>query len=236
MPTDRDDLPRRPAAARKSRAGRPPGTPEVPARERILRSTEALLRDRGVDGVSMGDVAKHAGIDKSLIFYYFRTKADLIETVLDGYYAAHTGALSAAFQAEGSFSERLHRVIDAYFGFIDAHRLYPRLVQQEVSRSDVDVSKIRGSLAVLCGWTERMLAGIVPPDGPLAARHFFLTLSGIVINYFTYASALDQVWQGDPMSEEARAERRKHVHWVVDAMLEKLAREASPAAHATSPG
>ena len=46
----------------------------------------------------------------------------------------------------------------------------------------------------------------------------------MVINYFTYAPALDEVWQGDPMSAEARAERRLHVHWVVDALLEKLAR------------
>lgn len=189
------------------------------ARERLVRATEALLVERGIDGVSMADVARQAGVDKSLIFYYFGTKADLIETVLDAYYAAHTQALAAAFEVEGTFSERVHRVIDAYFEFIDGHRLYPRLIQQEIGRKDVDTSKIRESLAGLCRWTERALEGVVPPDGPLSAKHLFVSLSGVVINYFTYAPVLGDLWGGDPLGEAARAERRAHVHWLVDALL-----------------
>lgn len=207
---------------KRKRSGRPRGAPDVSARERILKATESLLFERGIDGVSMGDVAKIAGIDKSLIFYYFGTKAELIETVLEGYYGAHQEALAAAFGSEGPLPERIHRLIDAYFDFIDGHRLYPRLVQQELTRNDVDLRKIRESLAALCLWTQNALASLVPAEGPLAAKHFFLSLSGIVINYFTYAPALDAFWGGDPLGEAARKERREHVHWVVDCMLAGL--------------
>lgn len=192
------------------------------ARERLVRATEALLTERGIDGVSMADVARAAGLDKSLIFYYFGTKADLIETVLDEYYAAHTRALAAAFEVEGTFRERIHRVMDAYFEFIDGHRLYPRLVQQEIGRCDVDTGKIRQSLAGLCRWTERALEGVVPPDGPRSAKHLFVSLAGVVINYFTYAPVLDELWGDDPLGDVARAERRAHVHWLVDALLAAL--------------
>lgn len=192
------------------------------ARERLLRATEELLAAHGIDGVSMADVARRAGVDKSLVFYYFGTKADLVATVIDAYYAAHTRALAAAFEAEGTFAARIHRVVDAYFDFIDGHRLYPRLIQQELGRRDVDTGKIRESLAGLCRWTERALEGVVPPDGPLAARHLFVSLSGVVVNYFTYAPALDALWGGDPLAEAARAERRAHVHWLVDALLAAL--------------
>ena len=214
---------RKPQRARKPRLTST-GAPEPTASQRIIQATETLLFERGIDGVSMGDVAAHAGVDKSLVFYYFGTKAELIETVLDGYYTAHQTALASAFEAGGALPERVHRVIDAYFSFIETHRLYPRLVQAEISRSDVNTTKIRDSLAGLCRWTESALAGVAPATGPLAAKHLFLSLSGIMINYFTYAPVLGPFWGEDPMSESARAERRAHVHWIADALLERLIR------------
>jgi hypothetical protein len=67
------------------------------------------------------------------------------------------------------------------------------------------------------------LGELAPTEGPLAARQFYVTFSGMVINYFTYAPVLGPMWGEDPMSEKALSERRAHIHWMVDLLLEGLA-------------
>ena len=71
-------------------------------------------------------------------------------------------------------------------------------------------------------WTCQALAEVAPEAGPLAARHFFVTMSGAMINYFTYGPILEPLWGADPLSEDGVEERRAHLHWVVDALLARL--------------
>jgi TetR/AcrR family transcriptional regulator len=190
---------------------------------RILAAADELFGEIGYDGVSVRDVAERAGVNKALVFYYFRSKEELFSRILAGYYGAHREAIEAAFAQEGPFGERLHRLIDAYFDFMVHNTRYPRLVQQQLTGSGSHLGVIRENLAELERWTERALAGTAPKDGPLAARHFFVTFSAAMINYFTYAPALGSVWDGDPMAPDALEERRTHLHWLVDAVVAHLA-------------
>jgi len=94
-------------------------------------------------------------------------------------------------------AERLHRLIDAYVDFIDANRRWPRLVQGHVRGAGLHLSLIARNLAPMYQWVERALAEAVPASGRLAPRQFFLTSSGAVINYFTYAPVLAELWPDD---------------------------------------
>ena len=190
---------------------------------RILLAADTLFAERGFDGVSMANVADAAGVNKALVFYYYGSKDALFERVLDRYYSAHVTALEEAFEEGSRLPSRLHHLIDSYLDFIEANRHYPRLVQREVASGSNRVALIRKNLAPLLRWTERALADLAPASGPTAARHLFVTVSGAVINYFTYAPVLALAWDGDPLAPAALAERRAHLHWLVDAMLSHLA-------------
>lgn len=190
----------------------------------ILEAADELFGERGYDAVSIRDVTERAGVQKALVFYYFRSKEGLFQQVLERYYAAHRAALEAAAPPGLPLRERLHAVVDAYLDFIDHNRRYPRLVQREVAGGG-HLELIQQSLAPLLRWTEAALAEVAPAVGPLAARHFFLTFSGAVINTFTYGPALAPVWGGDPLSPEGVAERRAHLHWLVDTVVDRLASE-----------
>ncbi len=192
----------------------------------ILEAADTLFGRRGYDGTSMRDIAAAAGVNKALVFYYFGNKDKLFERVLEGYYQAHTDALRDAFAADGSPGERLHRVIDAYVDFVDANRRWPRLVQSQLAGTGTHLAPIARNLALLQGFLDDALADIVPPDGPLSSRQLFVTFSGAVINYFTYAPALADVWGLDPLTPGAVADRRAHLHWLVDVLLEKLQQPA----------
>jgi len=190
---------------------------------RILQAADDLFSELGFDGTSMRDIARRAGVNKALVFYYYDNKEALFETVVQRYYEGHQAALESAFDRGGSLGERLHRLIDAYVDFVNAHRGFPRLMQRRVAvGSAADIELVRRGIGPLLEWTERALDGVTPVEGPLAARHFFVTFSGAVINFFTYGAALGPSWTTAPMSQEGINERRAHLHWLVDAILERL--------------
>jgi len=192
----------------------------IPRASQILTAADALFAERGFDGVSMRDVAERAGVKKALVFYHHQNKERLFDQVLERYYAAHAQALRSAFQVEGSPQDRFHHVIDRYLDFIEANQRYAKLVQREVCGAHPQ--RVQRGLEPLMSWVESALSEVAPSQGPLAARHLFVTLSGAVINYFTYAAALSPAWGSDPLSEHAIRERRAHLHWLVDCLLTGL--------------
>ncbi len=195
----------------------------------ILEAADELFGDRGLDGVSVADIAARAGVNKALVFYYFASKERLFEAVLARYYEAHREALEASFRSEAPLEERLHALVDAYLDFIERHRRYPRLVQAMVVGDPAFHPFIQKNLEPMLRFTEAALADVAPASGPLAARHFFLDLSGAVINTFTYASVLAPIWGRDPLAPAALAERRAHLHFLVDALFAALERSSRAA-------
>ena len=208
----------------KARVKQSERTGGVTTADKIRAAAEELFCLRGFEAVSVADVAERAGVNKALVFYHFESKAHLFDLVLARYYDAHTAALAGAFADEGALAERLHRVVDAYLDFMADNRRYAALVQQQLTEPGTH-ARIRRHLEPLLRFLEQALAGATPPKGPLAGRQFFVTFSGMVTHYFTYAPLLGALWGGDPMSRAALDERRAHVHWLVDAILARLADE-----------
>ena len=193
--------------------------------DRILAAADRLFGERGFDGVSARDVAEAAGVKKPLVFYHFGSKDKLFARVLEGYYTSHRAALADAYQPELPPGPRMHLIIDAYLDFVAANQHYPRLVQRQVASAGAHMETIDANLRGMLAWTEEALSDIAPTAGPLAARHMFLTFSSAVINFFTYAPAMGSEWPCDPLSEAGISERRAHLHWLVDTLMDQLARE-----------
>ncbi|MGA9335267.1 MAG: TetR/AcrR family transcriptional regulator [Rudaea sp.] len=81
----------RAAAASATRSRRPPRgadakTPRtkksLATQERILDAAEELFAQHGLYGVTIREVARHAGVDTALLHYYFGTKNGLFDAVL----------------------------------------------------------------------------------------------------------------------------------------------------------
>jgi AcrR family transcriptional regulator len=202
--------------------------PDRPERAlQILDAADELFGEVGHAAVSMRDVAVRAGVNKALLFYYWGSKEALFEAVLDRYYAAHRDALAGALAADLPLRPRLHGVIDTYFRFISENRRYPRLVQSLVVGGPGWHPFLRKNLEPMVRWLEGALAEVAPTEGPRAAKHLFLDISGAVIHTFTYAPVLERVWGADPLGDDALAERLEHLHWLADALLDGLGAPAA---------
>ena len=191
--------------------------------DRILDAADTLFGEVGYDGVSVRDVAERADVNKASVFYYYNSKAELFEKVLDRYYKHQHAALEEAFeQTEGPVRDRIHRVMDAYLDFVIENHRYPRLVQNILTSDSEKISFIRRSLTPMFDWVKKNFEPVTPQEGPLAARHFFVTISGAVLTYFTYQAGLEEEWGEEMMSEEALEERRDHLHWMIDVFFDAL--------------
>lgn len=194
--------------------------------QQILEAAEALLLEGGTGLLSAGAVAERADVNKALVFYYFKSVDGLVAEVLERYYARHREALEAAFdRPEEDEALRLRAFVDTYFDWMKEHRAYARIVQQQVSTGGAHANLASAHLTGLLRITEQRLAELLPSSGPLSAKHFHLSLSAMVINYFTYAPMF---WGQDPLSKRALEERRAHLHFTVDAWLSALPRGESP--------
>src|SRR6516164_6508003 len=59
------------------RAGRKPRADGVESRRAILDAAANLATTRGLEGLSIGDLAKHIGMSKSGLYAHFRSKEEL---------------------------------------------------------------------------------------------------------------------------------------------------------------
>ena len=79
---------------------RRPGRPENPIpRSELVRVARDQFAAHGYDGVSMAEIAKHAGLQKSSLFHHFPTKAELYRAALESV-LAEGGAVVAQWMSD----------------------------------------------------------------------------------------------------------------------------------------
>jgi len=58
-------------------------TPVEGKRDRLVRSATDLLYRRGVDSPTLAEIAQHAHVPAGNVYYYFKTRDELVEAVID---------------------------------------------------------------------------------------------------------------------------------------------------------
>lgn len=191
----------------------------------ILAAARAVLEEGGYGALTAKAVADRAGVNKALVFYYFNSTAELFERVLEDYYERHRADLEQGVKRgeKASTRIRVHHLVDAYLDSILANRVYAQIVHEQIATGGPHLEVVRRHLGKLLNWTREMFGSVLPAEGPLGAHQFHISLSGMVMHYFTHAAVIGvEVWGSDPLSGDALEERRAHLHWVADAWLDAL--------------
>ena len=71
--------------------------------EKIIASAEKLFYQKGKAGTSMQDIADDAGINRTLLNYYFRSKDQLFEAVFRKAMGSFVPELAAMLHSDRSF-------------------------------------------------------------------------------------------------------------------------------------
>jgi AcrR family transcriptional regulator len=85
---------------------------------RIVAAAREEFAWRGFEGARVDRIARSAGVNKQLLFYYFRSKRGLFQAVLAQAAAELESALDAVAARSGPPLERLHATLAAQFDFL----------------------------------------------------------------------------------------------------------------------
>jgi AcrR family transcriptional regulator len=89
----------------------PPADGDAPTRRLILEATKANLRRFGVDKTTVVDVARTLGMSHSNVYRFFRTKAELLDAVVEEWLAEEERLLDTVAAQPGQAGERLERLV-----------------------------------------------------------------------------------------------------------------------------
>ncbi len=101
--------------------------------QEILRAAEQEFLAKGFDGARTTSIAKAAGVTHAMLHYYFRTKEQLFERIVDEKFAIMSHSM-LAIMGDPSLPiiERIRGGIEAHFDFIAENPQLPRFIINEI--------------------------------------------------------------------------------------------------------
>lgn len=140
--------------------------------ERIFQAARDVFYRQGYDGTRMQEIARRAGINQSMLHYYFRTKEKLFDAVFEVAAGEALGKVFVVLEAEIPLHEKIERFVHAYIDLITENPHIPAFVLQELRRNPDRLKKViaeraKGRLGLL----QRQIAeasdsGQIRPIGP----------------------------------------------------------------------
>ena len=98
------------------------------AKERILHAALKEFAKEGLGGARVERIAKNAGINKAMIFYYFSSKQNLYREVLNNVLSKIFGQVSQLMAQESSAQVFFEKMTEAYITFLAQHQEFMRMV------------------------------------------------------------------------------------------------------------
>lgn len=135
-------------------------------RQRILDIATALFAERGYAATSLADIAERLGTSKAALYYHFRSKAAILEALVEEPLAVFTSLATSA--PAMSPRDLLAAVLDAT---IAMRSLFDLLDKDPSTRSHLDANATRATSAQVNDALVAALAGPDPTAESLARAH-----------------------------------------------------------------
>ena len=201
------------------------GQPEE-SRAAILQAAAKEFAELGVAGARTDAIAREAGVNKALLYYYFRDKETLYGAVLDEAFAGLKSAVFEVLDSNLPPREKITAYAGRYFDFIASNQLYPRLMQSEMMRAREGRSQHIDKLIKNYIQPIFLRVGELIKQG-IAARefrsvnpaHFVPSMVAIIVFYFSSAPVMQKIVGFNPLTPERIAERRAAVLDFISAAL-----------------
>jgi len=93
--------------------------------EIILNAAKKVFHRKGFEGARMQEIAQEAGLNKSLIHYYFRTKDKLFQGVFENAFTQIFSRINDIFHSEFTFISKIELFTNYYIAFLSENSYIP---------------------------------------------------------------------------------------------------------------
>jgi len=185
-------------------------------RARILDAAIREFSEHGLAGARTEQIAEAAGVNKALLYYYFRSKDDLYTAALEAVVEDVRAKSFAVLEADVPAGERFLGIVLNHFDRLYTNRAFQSLMQQEMIRLHRGESNVMGPISEklmrpLWARVQAVVNEGIAAEELIPAEWTQLIYAGLGANVFYFLSAPMTKWsQGwDPLEPAALAFRRK---------------------------
>ncbi len=188
------------------------------SRAAILKAALAEFAQEGLAGARMDAIAAAAGVNKALLYYYFRDKETLYGAVLEGFFVQLLERVLTVCDRPGTAGERFLWYARTHFDSIAESPYYAHIFMAEM------MSASRGG----SGHLDRIFPTYIQPLGErvlallqegirsgefraLQANQFLPSTVGSIVHFFLTAPLRRKFQNEDPLSQKVVERRRAAV-------------------------
>jgi len=182
--------------------------------EKIIASAEKLFYQKGKAGTSMQDIADDAGINRTLLNYYFRSKDQLFEAVFRKAMGRFVPNLAAMLHSDISFEEYIPDLVETIIDTMIENPQIPIFVLQELSSNRERMPQIMKEMGIDPAFALKKMEEerVIKVTGGMDSRQVILNLISLCI--FPFAAkpvVLDILYNGDNEAYIVAMKERKKI-------------------------
>ena len=102
--------------------------------KRIIEAARQVFVRKGFEASTMSDIAAEAGIGRTAMHYYYRTKELLFDAVFDQLLGALLPNISRVVDQDTPCLEKIPQLVDIYVAIVQANPLLPIFLVNELNR------------------------------------------------------------------------------------------------------
>ncbi|MEU5861269.1 TetR/AcrR family transcriptional regulator [Nonomuraea sp. NPDC047529] len=152
-------------------------------RRRLMAAAARVLHEQGVERTTIADIAEAAGVPVGNVYYYFKTKDELILAALSEH-AGHLAELTDELDRLPDPRARLKAMVDAWVSRRDVAARYgcptgtlaAELDKRAEGGLDVEAGRV---MRLLLDWSERQFRALGLPDADDLALTFVGAYQGM---------------------------------------------------------
>lgn len=195
---------------------KPSGQTRADAKSRILDAADAIFVRRGIDGARMQEIADHAGVNKALLHYYFRSKNELARATWLRIASSFAPGVFQMMASDLPLDEKIDRFVEAYHATLTRHPYLLSYVIGEAARHPDLVEEFfspqrrLAARRMLAKLRQQIAAGVKAKKmAPVSAEQFFITLASSCLFPFAARPMIGQLLGLNAAGFRAFMERRR---------------------------
>jgi TetR/AcrR family transcriptional regulator len=110
--------------------------------EKIFEAATEVFTEKGMDGSRMQDIADHAGINKALLHYYYRTKDKLFNAVFEKIAGQVFEKFAPVMDKNLTLEEKIRFFFKEHITFLQENPRLPNFVLNEINRNPARIKKL----------------------------------------------------------------------------------------------
>lgn len=200
----------------------PKSHPQKPE-EKILAAASREFGEFGLAGARVDRIASNAGINKAMIYYYFRSKENLYQTILNQHFDEIGRLLEENLKAEDSFESVFSKLAQAYNLIFEKQSEFIPIILREVASGGERMKRALTRLLMEKGLVSK-LKGIIDKGKKkgrfrnVDSRQAIISFVGMNIYYLIMSPLVNSVLE---IKDEKKFRQRRQKE-VVDLFLHGL--------------